>query len=90
MAFTNFWRGQHDTKYVSTHLMQKNTMAVLPGVEQKLQLQNHNQVVLIVFSRPAIIMIFAFVLEVGEKINLFWNQDQGVGCDGKEKKEQNH
>jgi hypothetical protein len=45
-------------------------MAVLLGVEQKLQLQNHNQVVLNVFSRPAIIIILAFVLEVGEKINL--------------------
>jgi hypothetical protein len=48
--------------------------------------------VLNVFSRPAIIIILAFVLEVGEKINLFWNQnqDQGVGCGGKEKEEQNH
>jgi hypothetical protein len=35
MAFTNFWREQHDTKYVSTHLMQKNTMAVLPGIWAK-------------------------------------------------------
>jgi hypothetical protein len=35
-------------------------MVVLPGVEQKLQLQNPNQVVLDVFSRPAIIITLAF------------------------------
>jgi hypothetical protein len=35
-------------------------MVVLPGVEHKLQLQNPNQVVLDVFSRPAIIITLTF------------------------------
>jgi hypothetical protein len=35
-------------------------MVVLPGIEQKLQLQNPNQVVLDVFSRLAIIITLAF------------------------------
>jgi hypothetical protein len=61
-------------------------MAVLPGVEQKLQLQNYNQVVLNVFSRPAIIIILAFVLEGVRRLIFSGTRTRGWGVVVKEKK----
>jgi hypothetical protein len=58
-------------------------MVVLPGVEQKLQLQNPNQVVLVsffLFFRPAIIITLAFCYWMWvRRLILSGPKDQGWG-----------